>query len=95
MTDQPFMPAPGSFALVQGADNEHKARLIGQWMRANEVDPGTVNGITGVRADYAGRQLIWFDLADGTRRTAPLLVEPTAEVLAAGRSGRANDGGSQ
>lgn len=88
MTDQPFMPAPGSFALVQGADTPEEARLIGEWARANDLDPGTIDGAIGVRADYAGRQLIWFHRLTGQRHTAPMLVEPSAEVLNAGRAGR-------
>jgi hypothetical protein len=81
-------PAPGSFVLIQGADGTEGAMLIGEWVRANNVDPASVDGVLGVRADYGNRQLVWFESGTRQRRTARMLVEPSDEVLQAALSSR-------
>lgn len=83
-----WTPPPRDWVLIQGADTTEGAMLIGQWARANDVDPTRVDGVLGIRADFGNRQLVWFEQGTGERRTAPMLVEPSDAVLQAGMSSR-------
>jgi hypothetical protein len=80
-------PGPVRVCRMPGRQTSAQVDQIASWVRANNIDPATVDGVYGVVVDYQERTLRWRDhvpgggAGKGEPRTGPLLIEPSADLV--------------
>jgi hypothetical protein len=81
------MSAPVRMYRLPGGQTDAQVALLCEFARANNIDPATVDGVTGFEVYLEERLIRWREhsgqAGTGRPRAEPLLVEPSPELLAA------------